>query len=503
MVQASGRRVTADYGGFYNVHSVRDYGAVGDGVTDDTQAVKDTVSAVANDGGGTVFFPPGDYVINGNITVGDPFIKVLGNDATLDCTGFTTVEPALTINGWYGNDYAINAASQGDTKVVTSTAADAGNFSAGDLVLVGSSDTFRDSTSDKGEMAVIDEVDSGTGDIFLKSSLYDDYSSTPIVRYINDHKKHVIEGLEINMPGGDYYTGIKLEYVQTAAVRDCKITGTGQAFVSVENSFGVVIHNVTGRDGYFSTTSTSYGVEASNAVTQMRVTDCDLRDVRHAFTNGGTSAKGVPRDIRVENNFGSNVGTEDTANFDTHYLGEDITFRDNVSHGGGFQVRCNGVTIMGNTTRAATDGVTIRGNRQDIIIVNNRLLDCIDDGIDAVQDACILSGIIDDNYIARCGNRGIVIGTCLEAGSVSRNKIVNPTGPAVLFRDIGTVATGYTRRMVECAGNVIYGGGDHGVYFTPGGYTYANVTDNIIEASGTSIYTGDNTNSISKDNLTI
>ncbi len=46
--------------GFYNI---RDYGAVGDGVTDDTVAFRSVMAAVASNNGGTVTIPDGDYVI--------------------------------------------------------------------------------------------------------------------------------------------------------------------------------------------------------------------------------------------------------------------------------------------------------------------------------------------------------------------------------------------------------------------------------------------------------
>ena len=43
--------------------SVKDFGAKGDGVTDDTAAINNAAIHVASSGGGTVFFPPGTYLV--------------------------------------------------------------------------------------------------------------------------------------------------------------------------------------------------------------------------------------------------------------------------------------------------------------------------------------------------------------------------------------------------------------------------------------------------------
>jgi hypothetical protein len=52
------------------VWSVKDFGAVGDGVTDDTAAIQYTINALSDTHmGGTVWFPAGEYKITNNITV--------------------------------------------------------------------------------------------------------------------------------------------------------------------------------------------------------------------------------------------------------------------------------------------------------------------------------------------------------------------------------------------------------------------------------------------------
>lgn len=54
--------VIADY-------NVKEYGAAGDGVADDTQAIQDVLDAAGNNGGGVVFVPSGRYRIAGGLTV--------------------------------------------------------------------------------------------------------------------------------------------------------------------------------------------------------------------------------------------------------------------------------------------------------------------------------------------------------------------------------------------------------------------------------------------------
>lgn len=73
--------------------NVRDYGAVGNGVTDDTAAIQDAIDAAAAAGGGTVFFPAGMYIVGGALQ------DVSGANAQLVLPSVTTpAGPGYTVH---------------------------------------------------------------------------------------------------------------------------------------------------------------------------------------------------------------------------------------------------------------------------------------------------------------------------------------------------------------------------------------------------------------------
>lgn len=50
--------------------SVKDFGAVGDGVTDDTTAIQAAFTAIRTAGGGSIYFPSGTYIVDRSIRIG-------------------------------------------------------------------------------------------------------------------------------------------------------------------------------------------------------------------------------------------------------------------------------------------------------------------------------------------------------------------------------------------------------------------------------------------------
>ncbi|HEY9784454.1 MAG TPA: glycosyl hydrolase family 28-related protein, partial [Candidatus Obscuribacterales bacterium] len=61
--------------------NVKTFGAVGDGVTDDQTAIQNAINAAATTPGSTVFFPPGNYLHTGQLTVNG--VNLVGKGATI------------------------------------------------------------------------------------------------------------------------------------------------------------------------------------------------------------------------------------------------------------------------------------------------------------------------------------------------------------------------------------------------------------------------------------
>jgi len=98
---ATARTATAKMG---DVVSVKDYGATGNGTTDDTSAIQATITAVVAAGGGTVYFPPGSYKISSTIAVGDNSNVILagagpGSSILFPTTSVTTAVSFGTSTG--------------------------------------------------------------------------------------------------------------------------------------------------------------------------------------------------------------------------------------------------------------------------------------------------------------------------------------------------------------------------------------------------------------------
>ena len=118
-------------GGWFNV---KDYGALGNGIADDTAACLAAIAACAAAGGGIVYVPPGVYLISSTLLINHSDIQLVGAGGATRQTQITLRSAATTLK-WVGGTGA------GSTMVLLSSTAGASNLG---VVRVGVSNMVLD-----------------------------------------------------------------------------------------------------------------------------------------------------------------------------------------------------------------------------------------------------------------------------------------------------------------------------------------------------------------------
>ena len=173
--------------------NVKSYGAYGDGITDDTEAIQNALNEAASNGGGTVYVPSGKYITSkalrvksGVVLVGEGKSSWIHNDREI---GF---ERCVVITGNIGDitsktsiydnpQHAIENVSYKTNVITVKTGIE--NYAVGDVIFILSnekwSDTFPDSVVPKyQDMAKIIEIsgnqiklDHGVNDDFIDPTI--------------------------------------------------------------------------------------------------------------------------------------------------------------------------------------------------------------------------------------------------------------------------------------------------------------------------------------------
>ena len=121
--------------------SIKWFGATGDGVTDDTVAIQGAIDYVWSLGGGTVFFPAGDYYAN-SIVLKD-YVQCVGEGYKTRI--FHPTQNLFVNLGIHPDNYSSRTyysasdISQGDNVITLLTPSDTANFTIGELAILRSS----------------------------------------------------------------------------------------------------------------------------------------------------------------------------------------------------------------------------------------------------------------------------------------------------------------------------------------------------------------------------
>lgn len=107
-------------GPFNSIYNVRSYGATGNGLVDDTNAIKNAAAAAVTAGGGVVYIPTGNYKCSSNLSFNLSLLAVKGDPGSkLNFSGAATSITAVTLTGnATGTPYNQSAGGVCDLEIV-------------------------------------------------------------------------------------------------------------------------------------------------------------------------------------------------------------------------------------------------------------------------------------------------------------------------------------------------------------------------------------------------
>jgi len=403
--------------------NAKNYGAVGDGVTDDTAAIQAAITA-AN--GNSVFLPDGTYLVTELLLTG----KLFGNRNT------TTIKKSgegnlIKAYGSAGTTYALSVAPVAKDVALTTSASDV-PFAVNEWAMLTSEDAaFVGGTSGKrGELVRIASV-SGTT-VTLQAPVIWTYTlgNAPKLQKINWNVSPTLEDLTLELnpsASGTIFTsenhGVEFRFCLEPVVQNCEIFNGVQSGVQLTacvnglmannyiHDLASAADNVTGGFGY--------GVHERAANIGLVVNANRFTRIRTGYTTGfGFSAVypyGVPVNSVVSANiinnaFNTGVSTHPAGAFNL-FVGNNIsgcgsngiqvrakwnTVKSNaISNVNGCGVYINlddnaveGAVICDNTIIRSNFGTSYSGGTvynnlgaiedraPDSVILNNRIYDC-------------------------------------------------------------------------------------------------------------------------------
>jgi hypothetical protein len=351
--------------------SVKDYGATGDGRTDDTQAISRALcaSVVAQV---QLYFPAGRYVCGPIGIQGAPRICGDGPEETVivqsDAATYST--PIWSFYGMVGEPVRLAQ----DARAGSHTIVLAGiytHITRGALIVISSDalvDPLNASNEYIGQQVRVKRVTFEADKTFITTyeALTDDFNvgGDVSVCLVEPIRNCTIRDLSFDnpRPGATRAVALQISYAENVIIERVNATRLDNAAIVLRDVYQFRVSGC-----YWSNFNNDpkaernpYGIVVQCASAHGVVSECRADRVRHLFTTDGAADRaGCPYNILVSNCVDSNSLN---AAFDTHPAARGITFVGCISHGSngpGLQARGQDVAFRDCTVDAARYGAVL------------------------------------------------------------------------------------------------------------------------------------------------
>ena len=383
----------------------KDFGAVGDGIADDTSAIQAAIS-MAN--GRCVNLSGLTYKISSTISL--PSNTTIEN-GVLNGSSMANNDTLLEAFGAIGSASAMSAIS---TKSNSFTVVSAAGLEPGDYLYLESTTIFGAGATKNGEFAKIRSL---AGLVITPyRRIYDNYQAgqqfykPALVKNITLRNVRMIGG-----GNGKGHTAFHAYLAENVIIDGCRASYFGDRCYQVQRCLNA---RFSGSHAEHADTSTglAYGFVVANGCDNVTISGCTGNDVRHGVTIGAEN--GVDRNVAVVGN-AFNDCTD--AAIDTHPQAQFISITGNVCGNG--------------STLSSVDGIVVQGT--DCVISGNSVFNFSRVGI-LMQPMCISGSFSDSttcsgNSVVRCVSLSTdAYGISYDNQRSGGNARVNITGNTVV-----------------------------------------------------------------------
>ncbi|MBN1694123.1 T9SS type A sorting domain-containing protein [candidate division WOR-3 bacterium] len=274
--------------------NLEDYGAVGDGITDDTKALKDAISACEEST--AVFIPAGTYLITDRIDIRKPIVlRGAGPEATF--LKFEKLEGAgeyHRTNIWIGTSTQDSTANvlgncnKGSNEIIVD---DVSGFSVDDLIEIRQDNdpevmarpivppSENDSWAEGhwgyravGQFLIITDINETSNTITFHKPLYYDYNldmNPAVSRCVDPTRYAGVEDLhfELVVDCNAYYGNIQMDHTAYCWVKNVRSYKCSRSHIGIWGGVGNVIRDSYFEYGHQYVGGTGYGVNLADRTT--------------------------------------------------------------------------------------------------------------------------------------------------------------------------------------------------------------------------------------------